>query len=136
MGSTNKVTREQATIEVNSWLDKKKVYESTRESQKDSIDLLIEAMVSGDLTLNQDTNEFKHKLLFPENTSNEIVDLTYKSRLNDKMLKPYLNGVSPKDAEGRLTAYVSALTTQPKGLLEGLDTADKKIMLSIAVFFL
>jgi hypothetical protein len=130
-----KVTRDQATLEVTSWLDKKKVYEATRESQKDSIELLIEAMVNGDLILD-DKFQFTHKLLFPDAVGNEINELTYKTRLNDKMLKPYLNGVKANDAEGRLTAYVSALTSQPKSVLESLDSGDKKIMLSIAVFFL
>lgn len=129
------VTREQATLEVNSWLDKKKVYESTRESQKDSIELLIEAMVNGDLKLDPDFN-FIHKLLVPEVLNGEVAELKYKLRLNDKMLKPYMNGVKSSDADGRLTAYISALTGQVKGILEGLDTADKKIALSIAVFFL
>jgi len=129
------VTREQATLEVNSWLDKKKVYESTRESQKDSIDLLIEAMVNGDLKLDPDFN-FIHKLLVPEVLNGEVAELKYKLRLNDKMLKPCMNGVKSNDADGRLTAYISALTGQVKGILEGLDTADKKIALSIAVFFL
>lgn len=130
-----KVTRDQATEEVNGWLDKKKVYESTREAQKDSIELLIEGIMRGDLILT-DKFEFVHKILIPEALDNEVLELTYKPRLNDKMLKPYLNGVKANDAEGRLTAYVSALTSQPKSVLESLDSADKKIMLSIAVFFL
>jgi hypothetical protein len=131
-----KITRDQATAEVTGWLDKKKVYETTRELQKDSIDILIEAVMRGDLKLNPETFVFTHTLLEPESVNNEIKELTYKPRLNDKMLKPYLNGVKTTDAEGRLLAYVSALTGQVKGVLESLDSADKKIMLSIAVFFL
>ena len=128
-----KVSREEALAEVTSWLDKKKVYDSTRESQKDSIDLLVEAMMNGDLTLDSTTNEFTHKLLFEEG---DVKELKYKSRLNDRMLKPYLNGVKANDADGRLLAHTAALTTQPKAILEALDSADKKIMMSIAVFFL
>lgn len=132
----DKISREQATAEVKSWLDKKKVYESTRESQKDSIDLLVEAIVNGDLVLDSSTFEFKLKLLFPDALSGEITDLKFKPRLNDKMLKPCLNGVKSADADGRLLAYVSALTGQTKGVLEALDSADKKIVMAIAVFFL
>lgn len=130
-----KVTRELATEEVTAWLDKKKVYESTRELQKDSIEVLVEAITRGDLLLN-DKLEFVHKILVPEVFETPISELTYKLRLNDKMLKPHLNGVKTTDAEGRLIAYVSALTGQVKAVLENLDTADKKIALSIAVFFL
>lgn len=129
----SKVSLEKATDEVEGWLDKKKVYPSTRETQKDSIDLLVEAMMNGDLVLNDVTNEFTHKLLFP---LEDVKELKYKSRLNDKMLRPYLQGVKSNDADGRLNAHVSALTATPKAVIENLDSADKKIMMSIAVFFL
>ena len=129
----DKISKEKATEEINGWLDKKKVYETTREQQKDSIDLLIEAMMNGDLILDEKTNELKHKLLFP---LSETTELVYKSRLNDKMLRPHLQGVKANDADGRLTAHISALTSQPKAVIDSLDSADKKIMMSIAVFFL
>lgn len=128
------VSREKATEEVEGWLDKKKVYPSTREAQKDSVDLLIEAIMSGDLTLDTLKNEFVHKLLFPLDDGPK--ELRYKARLNDKMLKPYLQGVKSTDADGRLAAHTAALTSQPKAIIEALDSADKKIMMSIAVFFL
>ncbi len=128
-----KVSREKATGEINGWLDKKKVYDSTREAQKDSIDLLIEAMMEGDLVLDEKTNQFTHNLLFP---LDEIKQMTYKARLNDKMLRPHLQGVKSNDAEGRLSAFTAALTSQPKAIIESLDSADKKIMMAIAVFFL
>lgn len=128
------VDRDTATLEIESWLDKKKVYESTREAQKDSIELLIEAMMAGDLTLDSKTNEFTHKLLIPESAN--ITEMKYRARLNDAILRPYLNGVKGGDADGRLLAYTAALTQQPKNILSALDTADKKIMMAIAIFFL
>ena len=128
-----KVTREQAEKEITSWLDKKKVFDSQREENKASYELLVDAMMEGYLTLDSTTFEFKHKLIEP---LTETFDLTYKSRMNDKMVKPHLNGVKPTDAEGRLLAYGAALTTMPKAVLEGLDSSDKKIMIAILVFFL
>ena len=126
------VTRDVAQAEITGWLDKKKVYDSTREEQKGSIDILIEAMMGGDLILN-DKFEFTHNLLFP---LDGLTELKYAPRLNDVMLRPYLNGVKSQDVDGRLLAYGSALTKTTKRELELLDTADKKIMLAIAVFFL
>lgn len=131
----NKVTHEVAVEEIEGWLDYKKIYNSTREENKSSIDLLTEAMEVGDLTLNAD-HEFVHKLLVPEALSNEIQELKYRARLNDNMLKPHLQGVKATDADGRLLAHVAALTNQPKNVLSKLDSSDKKIMMSIAVFFL
>jgi hypothetical protein len=131
-----KISIEIATLEIDNWLDKKKVYESTRESQKDNIDLLIESVMRGDITIDETTNEITHKLLFPDAVNDAVREMKYKPRLNDAALTPHLQGVSPKDADGRLLAHVAALTAQPKAILRNLDSADKKIMMSIAVFFL
>ncbi len=129
------VTREQATIEIESWLNKKKVYQSVREAQKDSVDLLIEAMMTGDLVLDQEKNEFIHNILFPDAIGG-VTEFRYKSRLNDKMLIPHLQGVKSNDADGRLLAHTAALTDQPPALLKGIDSADKKLMMAIVIFFL
>ena len=130
------VPREQAEAEVQAWLDKKKVFGSSRESNKDHVDTLIDSICEGVLSLNQENWKFTHKLLFPFGDQIKVEKLDYYARLNDKMLKPYLSGVKPNDADGRLLAHISALTTQPRAILEELDTADKKIAFSIAVFFL
>lgn len=129
--ATKVVTREVAIVEIDKWLDQKKVYPSTRETCKAEIELLVDAMVEGDLTL--DGKSFKHKLLFP---LEDVTELTYKSRLNDAMVKPHMQGVKAGDGDGRLAAHTAALTSQPKRLIESLDSADKKIMMSIMVFFL
>lgn len=130
------VSREIAEAEVNAWLEKKKVFSSTKESSKDSIEVLVDAMCNGVLSLDQQTWNFTHKLLFPFGDQVKVEELKYKPRLNDKMLKPYLNGVKASDAEGRLLAYIAALTGQSRAILEELDTADKKIAMAIAIFFL
>jgi hypothetical protein len=131
-----KIAREVAIEEIDSWLDKKKVYESTRETHKDSIDVLIDAVVNGDLTLDEKTNELRHKLLFPDAVNNAITELVYKPRLNDQLVRPHLNGIKNNDGDGRLIAHTAALTSQSKNILSQLDSADKKIMMSIVVFFL
>lgn len=131
-----KVTREVAQSTIDSWLDRKKVYEATREAYNENIEILIEAVTTGDLVLDHDKNILTHKLLFPEVFDGEITELTYRARLNDNTLKPHMQGVKSNDAEGRLAAYGSALTSQPKSVISKLDTADKKIVSSIVLFFL
>ncbi len=126
------VALEVATADITRWLDKKKVYEATREASKESIDILIEAMMNGDLILEEKDFVLTHKLLFP---LEEVVELKYKSRLNDNMIRPHLQGVKATDGEGRFLAHAAALTGVVKGILSALDTADKKIMVSITVFF-
>ena len=130
------VSREVAEAEVQAWLDKKKVFKTTSENNKDSVEILVDGVCQGVLSLDQTTWKFKHKLLFPFGDQIKVEELNYHSRLNDKMLKPYLNGVKPSDAEGRLLAYIAALTGQARAVLEELDTADKKIAMAIAIFFL
>lgn len=129
------VSREKATEEITSWLDKKKVFESVRESQKDSVDYLIDAVMTGCLTLDETTNQLTHKLLFPDATKGEITEIVYKARLNDQMLRPHTQGLKPTDADGRLLAHMAALSGQPKNIIAVLDSADKKIMQSVVVFF-
>lgn len=132
------VAREVAEREINQWLDKKKIHQTTREGYKDNIDLLIESIVRGDLAYVPDTNGFKHKLCHPLEADGvqTITELEYKGRLNDKMLNPYTKGVAAGDAFGRLDAIICALTSQSRGIINNLDSLDKKISTAIAVFFI
>lgn len=140
----SKIAREVAQEDVNSWLDKKKVFAATRERYEDHIETLIEAIMEGALILDAEakdasgekTFEFTHNLLWPIKGEQPIETLKYKSRLNDKQLQPYLKGVKSDDADGRLLAHVAALTGTARGILVNLDSADKRISLAIAVFFL
>lgn len=130
------ITREIAEAEITAWLDKKKIMSQQREENKSSIDTLIEAIVEGVLVLDSDTNTFTHKLLFQMDGEMPVTELTYKPRLNDNMLRPYLSGVKPADVDARILAYMAALTGKAKGILSALDTADKRIATSIVLFFL
>lgn len=133
-----------AEADINAWLDKKKVGEKTRETNKDYIETLIEAVSNGTLTLDKDdeksnkagTYKFKHTLLFPFEGDAAKDSLEYECRINDRMMKPNLNGVKLGDGDGRFNALIATLTRQPRTLIEQLDTADKKIAMAIGIFFL
>lgn len=130
------MTKEMAEQEVNAWLDRKKIFKSIRETNKDYIDTLVDAMCEGVLSLDQETWEWNHTLLFPIGENESVKSIKYKPRLNDKMLKPFLNGVKNQDSDGRLLAHVAALTNTPREVLASLDSADKRISMSVAIFFL
>ncbi len=132
----SKVAREVAEAEVTLWLDKKKIFTSQREEQKASIEILIDAICEGVLVLEETTNCFTQTLLFPLEGELPVKELKYKSRINDKIMQPHLVGVKPSDADGRLLALLAALTATPKGVLAAIDSSDKRIGTSIAVFFL
>ncbi len=129
------VSREVAEAEVTAWLDKKKVLQGTRERYKDFTDNLIDAVAEGVLSLDPDTNKFLHKLLFPFGDQIKVESLTYEARLNDKTLQQWMRGVKNDDSEGRMIGVVAALTKTARELLYQMDTADKKIAMSIAIFF-
>jgi|SRR6478609_1964830 len=134
-----KISREAAEAEFNAWLDQKKVFQSVREGDagKQNIEDMIGFIMQGVIEVNDD-GTLKHNLVFPlgEN-SLAIRDLTYKQRLNDKMIQPYLKGVSPSDAFGVFLAYAAAATDQPKNILNALDSGtDRKVMQAIVFFFI
>lgn len=130
-----KVSLEKALSETNEWLDSKKIFDSTRDSYKDSIELIAEAISKGYLTLNE-KGEFTHTLAFPLGDDDSVKVFAYKARLNDRMLQQPMQGVKGGDADGRMMAYCSALTGQPKAILSSLDSLDKKIMQAIVIFFI
>lgn len=131
----NKVARELAETEVTKWLDTKKVFESVRETYKESVDLLIEAMQNGVLVYNESDNSFTHELLHPLNNEQPVTELKYKGRLNDNDVRPYLKGVAAGDGDARLVSTIAALTGKAKGIISALDTSDRKITNAIATFF-
>jgi hypothetical protein len=130
------VTPEIATNEMNAWLDSKKIMTNTRESNEDSTQLLIDAMVEGIITIDEESKVISHNLMFPIGDGEEIKVLEYRQRLSDRLLEPYMKGVKPTDADGRLIAYICALTQNSRGIIKNMDSVDKKIALAIAVFFL
>ncbi|KKN42128.1 hypothetical protein LCGC14_0716320 [marine sediment metagenome] len=129
-----KVQLEQAVEEIDGWLDRKKIFPSAREELKDAIEILVEAISLGYLSLN-DKGEFKQELLFPLKEEQALTHLDYKSRLNDRMLEPHLKGVKAGNGDARIVAYLACLTGQAKGIIKALDTADRKITNAIVIFF-
>jgi hypothetical protein len=134
-----KISREQAEKEITAWLDKKKVFEETRERQKDQIEMLIEAMMNDVLVLNPTSFAFTHTLMLPpvdEEGNATITELVYAPRLNDKLIEPYTKGLKENDLQGRFNAICAALTKQPRSIISLLDSADKRITSAIAIFFI
>ena len=133
-----KIDRQTAENDVISWLEKKKVFQETREKFKDHIDIIIEAIQNKALVLNPDFT-FEHTLLFPlcdEQENPLTTSLTYKARINDKQVQPHMRGVKNDDVDNRLNALIAALTNTSKGIISSLDSADKRISTAIGVFFM
>lgn len=134
----SKVEKTVALGYVNDWLDKKRIRASKRESYKGTIDELANCIEDGIIEVS-DSGEIVHNLIWPitDDEGNETVkQLRYKLRVNEAMLEPYKKGLKPGDNDGRLNAYVCALTGQVKGVIRNLDSEDLGIAQNIALFFL
>lgn len=136
MEDTKVIDIETAQAEIVSWLDYKKVSQRKRETYEGSIELLTEAIRDGELVLNHDTHELTQELKFPVGDEKKITHLTFIPRLEVSKIQSALQGVSPKETDKRVLAYVSALTSQTKGVIGRLDSEDFGIGQCIAVFFI
>lgn len=127
-----KVSPELAAAEIAGWLDYKKVSAKKRESYKDAIETLTEAIVEGHISIGED-HTITHRLLFPlDGFASELV---YTPRITVGDLTKKMQGVKAGDADGRIMAYAAALTGLSVGLLAKLDTEDNSICQAVAVFF-
>ena len=138
MPKTEKVTRKVAELEVNKWLDHKKVKDKKRENLQDQIDIMVDSIIDGSLVLDQDF-KFTHQLSFPiENSNGEttVKSLTYKPRLSVKEINSRMKGIKANDPDARVVGYIAALTDQPRAVLTDLDTEDNAVAQAFATFFL
>lgn len=131
----DKISREVAAQEINGWLDYKKISAKKRELHKDAIDNLVDAVVEGALTLNENF-EFTQTLKFPLEGEANLTALKYKPRVKVETVQMHLQGVKPTDNYGLIHSYIAALTTQPKSLIKNLDTEDYSVAYGIAIFFM
>ena len=126
-----KVNRDVAVQEINKWLDVRKVPEKRREELSGTVDVLVDAVVSGSLIVDKATGGL-------ELTVESIDDkkLKFKPRIRAKELRVRVSKLSSaEDAMGMQIAYASALTDVTMAVLENLDMDEFKIVGAIVVFF-
>lgn len=134
MSTTNVVNRETAEKDIDRWLDAKNVKPSKREAYADYIETLIEAVMDGSLAVSAE-GVLTFKLSMPIGVEEKISALTFKNRLTVGALNSELKGVKAGDQDGRMVAYVAALTGLAKASVEKLDSSDYAVPTSVAVFF-
>jgi len=130
------IPKEKATEEINEWLDYKRIRAKKRKANEESIEDLIEAMEEGYLRFDPETKSLILELGVPLGTNEQITELKFKPRVSVGEMKPYLGKLKPGDADGRLLAYVTALTGQPTAVIDTMDSSDQPLATSIVVFFL
>lgn len=133
----NKISRELAELEIEKWLEYKKVSDRKKEAYKDGIETLIDSVCEGLLVLRPEDHVLEQTLKIPIGSGDtEIKKLEFKPRIKISSVHNHLAGVKSSDGDGRLCAYIAALTSKPKDIIKGMDTEDYSVGQSIAVFFL
>ena len=128
----NTVTHEIAVNEFGKWIDAKKVSKRRREGLVDMEEEIIDAIQEGSLVLDDQTKFVQH-LKFP---NERIKTLTFQTRIQIGVLNARLKNVSTQDVNGRLEAYISALTGEPTPVIKTLDSSDFNLSSCIATYFL
>ena len=129
-----KVELKQAKDEFKRWFDAKKLPEYLLEKKADDKDVIIAAIQSGNLVLN-DENTFTQVLNFPIKDG-QVAELTFAFRITEGELAAASKGLRPDDLIGQLPiAYVAALTSQNRGVIRAMDTVDLNVGKAIASFF-
>lgn len=135
METSEKITPELAEMEVNKWLDFKKISPSKRISKKDAIKGLINGLVDGDLVIAEDM-KIVQTLKIPIGHEGKIKELEFKARINIGAVQHHLQKVDSSDADGRVVCYVQALTGQPAAMIKSMDSVDYDVAQTIALFFI
>jgi len=132
MGTKETMTKELAIEEIKKWLDFKRILPKEREEKQPQTDILVDAMQSGSLILNED-HSLTQILRFELET---VKELTYKARLTVGEINAKLRGIDSSKAHDLLVAYVSVATGSPMGIIKQLDSNDYKVAQAINMFFL
>ena len=133
-----KIPLETAELEVEKWLDHKRVKPKKRENLKENIEVIVDNICDGSLVLRDDYH-FVQTLSFPvKNAAGEekVKELIYKPRLMVRDINAKMKGVKANDPDGRVVSYIAALTDQPAGVISNLDTEDNSLAQQFASFFL
>lgn len=130
---------EMAKAETQKWLDARRVKASKIENSKELIETIEMAFLDDFLEFDEETKVLKQKLEFPiQNDKGEttVKSLEYVPRLRQIKITQATEGVSASNFNAILTAYVSAITGQPKAIIGALDTDDFATSRAIATFFM
>lgn len=132
------MSREAATEEINEWLEYKRIRGKRLEDLDDNIEVLVEAMVYGDLV--KDGNELVQKLVEPIGGAGGAIateKLVYKPRIKQSQIMNIQNQnkIKTTDHQGLMACYVCAITGESFGIIKSMATEDWRVAQSIVLFF-
>jgi hypothetical protein len=133
------VSVEVATATVNEWLDFKKIPDARKAALSGMIEVLVNAVSEGHLSLDEETKTWNHALIFPIENNDGVVtvrELKYKARINEFDKSNPKRVVKGTDFDSQMLVAKLALTKADVNVLKSLDeSTDKQISDAIAIFF-
>ena len=129
----NLVSKAVATIDIERWLDLKKVSAKKREDLKGEIDSMICFIEEGVLSIDENCI-ITHQLKFPIGENDSIKELTYKVRVSADDLTDGQKGVTT--GADLIAANVATLTGKVKATIRKLDSEDYSVCKAIVAFFM
>ena len=130
----NKVSLEIAEKEIGEWLKFRRVNDRRKAEMESQVETLVNAVCDGALVVKED-NSLELTLIEPLGDASKRT-LTFKPRIQVRDVQPALKSLKSGDGDGRIMAYLSALTGESMGVLGLMDSSDHSICGSIVVFFL
>lgn len=129
------MNEENAREEISQWLNFKRVSDTIREENAETIDTLVRAMQYGELIYDEEDNTLTHKLIEPVGDSHELV---YEPRVKQGQVMRIMTAgkIKAGDGDGRIAAYAAASTGKPLGIIKNMITEDFTIAMAIALFFI
>lgn len=135
------INKETAVKEIAAWLDYKHVKPSFRDKRQDSIDVLVDAVMSGDVSIEQGSYSYglekmdgpiiKQKLSFPVGS---LTELKYKPRETTGNLSAAIRNNAGVEVSACYGSILSdgILPAQ----LQKMDSEDSRVLQAIVSFFL
>jgi len=129
------IDKETAIADVDRWLDYKKIGRSKREQNKIFIDQMVEAVVDGDLVLDEDC-KWTYTLKFPLENEVPVRTISFKPRVNLKDINDQLSKVKGGSGSDLMVVYAAVLSGQVKEVIRNFDTEDYNTISAIVIFFM
>ena len=130
------VVKEAAIVEVNAWLDMRRVRPSVRANLAANIEMIVEAVMYGCITIDPSTGVITQTLYDPikdVNTNAVVIDkLEYKTRLTMDEIEAASKAGSDLAVS---KAVAAALTGKAPAIFGKIQSSDFAVMASIQIFF-
>lgn len=138
MGTKVKVSKDVASKTILKWLDFKQVDDEKREEQESSIKTMVNAVVYGNLIMDDKCN-FIYNLKFPlEDEGGSVVldKLKFKPRMKTSEADDKMKNLKNPSTYEMVRCFTAALTGENMGTLKLMDSEDTRVVNAISAFFL